>query len=102
VAGQGNSLHLTRRDFLYHYRVYQRPPAGFYSLTYKTLIMKKNRDDKWMQGMQELPMEDAKLIIGGESIWYYPGWAIGVVGYLLFHPSSYQSAGQQAMNMALG
>jgi hypothetical protein len=64
--------------------------------------MKKNWDGKWLQGMRELPMEDAKMISGGESIWYWPGWAVGVVGYMIFHPSSYQSGGQQAMNMALG
>ena len=64
--------------------------------------MNKNQNEEFLQGLKELSKEETRTIIGGESLWYWIGYGLGYTGYILTHLSGEQSAGQKAMNAALG
>jgi hypothetical protein len=64
--------------------------------------MKTTWNGKFLQGLEELPVEEAYTIIGGESLWYWVGYAVGLTVYMVTHPTPNQSGGQKLMNAALG
>jgi hypothetical protein len=45
--------------------------------------MKKNQNEEFLCGLEELPREEAVAITGGESLWYWIGYGIGYPGYLI-------------------
>lgn len=63
--------------------------------------MKKNWDGQFQSGLQELSKEETVAIVGGESLWFWVGYGVGLMGYALTHASGAQSAGQQAANITL-
>jgi hypothetical protein len=63
--------------------------------------MKKNWNEEFLQGIKELPKEEAIGIIGGESLWYWVGYTAGFIALGLKNDYG-QSAGQKLMNAALG
>ena len=64
--------------------------------------MIKIMNQEFLLGLKELSKEEATAIIGGESLWYWISYGIGYAGYMITHLSGEQSAGQKAMNAALG
>ncbi len=64
--------------------------------------MKNTWNGELLHGMQELSKEDAAGIAGGESLWYWVGYAAGALTYMITHPTNNQTGGQKAMNAALG
>jgi hypothetical protein len=102
MAGRGISLCFADHGILYHYTIYRRPFSRFYSFTQKTPTMEKRWNGEFLQGLEELPEEKMTAITGGESLWYWVGYAIGGVGYMLTHLTPEQSGGQKLMNAALG
>jgi len=64
--------------------------------------MKKKWNGQLLQGLEELSMEEKTTIIGGESLWYWVGYAVGAFSYAVAHASGEQSGGQKLMNAALG
>jgi hypothetical protein len=57
---------------------------------------------KFISGLEELSLEEAKSITGGESLWYWLGYGVGYFSYTVTRPNGEQSAGQNLMNTALG
>jgi hypothetical protein len=64
--------------------------------------MKKNWNGHLLHGLEELSLEEKSKIIGGESLWYWVGYAIGAFSYSVAHASGEQTGGQKLMNAALG
>jgi|GEM_PF-500392 hypothetical protein len=102
MADQGITLCSARRNILFNHSFDHQPSADNYSFTQKKCSMKKNRKEEFLCGLEELPMEEAVAITGGESLWYWISYGIGYAGYLITNASGQQSAGQKAMNAALG
>jgi hypothetical protein len=64
--------------------------------------MKTKWNGELLQGLEELQPADAKEIVGGETLWYWIGYGVGLLGYMITHPTPEQSSGQKLMNVALG
>jgi hypothetical protein len=64
--------------------------------------MKKTWNGEFLQGLEELSKEERSAIMGGESLWYWIGYGVGIIGYGITHASGEQSSGQRLMNAALG
>jgi hypothetical protein len=64
--------------------------------------MKKEWNGEFLQGLEELSMQEKSSIMGGESLWYWVGYAIGSFSYSVAHATGEQSGGQKLMNAALG
>jgi hypothetical protein len=47
--------------------------------------MKTGWNGELLQGMQELPMETAATIVGGESIFFWIGYGLGVAANTITH-----------------
>jgi hypothetical protein len=46
------------------------------------LVMKKKWNGKFLQGLEELAEKEACVISGGESLWFWAGYAVGWVSKL--------------------
>lgn len=57
--------------------------------------MKNSWNGEFMQGMQELPEEEASKITGGESIWYWIGYAAGSVVNMFSNTNPTQNTSQK-------
>jgi hypothetical protein len=64
--------------------------------------MKTRWNGEFLQGLRALTAEEGAAVSGGESLWYWVSWAAGMTVYMLAHPTPNQTAGQKAMNAALG
>jgi hypothetical protein len=53
-------------------------------------------------GFEELSVNEGAAIVGGESLWYWVGYGVGALGYMVTHLTSNQSSGQTVMNVAQG
>ena len=63
--------------------------------------MKNKWNGELLQGMEELQLKEEIAITGGETLWYWIGYGIGLTAYMLTHPTPQQSSGQKLMNAAL-
>ena len=45
---------------------------------------------------------EGTAIIGGETLWYWIGYGVGTLGYMVTHLNPNQTSGQKLMNAALG
>jgi hypothetical protein len=64
--------------------------------------MKTIWNGEFPQGMEELPPEEELAIAGGESLWFWMGYAVGAVVNLVSQSTSGQSGGQKLVSAALG
>ena len=49
--------------------------------------MKKKSSAEFLQGLEELSMEETMGIIGGESLWYWVGYGLGAATNYISHLS---------------
>lgn len=45
--------------------------------------MKKTSNIEFLRGLEELSIEETQGIIGGESLWYWVGYAVGYAGNII-------------------
>jgi hypothetical protein len=57
--------------------------------------MKKRWNGELMQGMQELPMETSVSIVGGESLFFWIGYGLGLAANMFTNSIPIQSSGQK-------
>jgi hypothetical protein len=46
-------------------------------------MMKKSWNGEFLQGLEELAEKETCVIIGGESLWFWAGYAVGWVSKLV-------------------
>jgi len=64
--------------------------------------MKTVWNGEFLQGMEGLLKEEELAIAGGESLWFWMGYAAGVVVYMVSQSVTGQSGGQKLVSAALG
>jgi hypothetical protein len=64
--------------------------------------MKTTWNGEFLRGMEGLTFEEKTSIIGGESLWYWVVYGVGLEIHMWTHLTPTQSGGQQLMNAALG
>ena len=72
------------------------------SRIHKYLVMKTVWNGEFLLGMEELSVEEECAIAGGESLWFWVGYAVGVVANAISHSVPGQSGGQKLVSAALG
>ena len=50
--------------------------------------MKNEWNSEFYQGFEELSVSEGTAIVGGESLWYWIGYGIGSLGYMVTHLNS--------------
>ncbi len=63
--------------------------------------MKTEWNNEIFQGFEELSVNEGTAITGGETLWYWIGYGVGALDYMVTHLNSNQSSGQKLMNAAL-
>jgi hypothetical protein len=64
--------------------------------------MKTAWNNENFQEFEELTVNEGTAIVGGETLWYWVGFGVGALGYMITHLNSNQTSGQKLMNVALG
>jgi len=64
--------------------------------------MKTRWNGELLRGLEELDLKEKISLTGGETLWYWIGWAVGFPVYMVTHMTPEQSSGQKLMNAALG
>jgi len=64
--------------------------------------MKTAGNNEIFQGFEELSVNEGTAIVGGETLWYWIGYGVGTLGYMVTHLNPNQTSGQKLMNAALG
>jgi hypothetical protein len=64
--------------------------------------MKTVWNGELLLGMEELSLVEERAIAGGESLWFWVGYAVGLVANAISHSAPGQSDGQKLVSSALG